>query len=332
MFRQRDALYPGGETEGLARMERHLKRTKYIATFAKPETSPNALEPATTVLSPYLKFGCVSARTFYHALQRVYDQAKKQGTALTAPPVSLHGQMLFREFFYLCSDRVPNFGVMEGNPRCIQIPWKNDSELRTAWETGRTGYPFIDAVMTQLRTEGWVHHLARHSVACFLTRGDLFQHWEFGAEVFEKYLIDADWAINRANWQWLSASNFFYQYFRVYSPVAFGKKTDKEGLYIKKYLPVLAKFPTKYIYEPWLAPMSVQRSAGCIIGKDYPAPIVANHTEQSKHNMGYMKAAYAKNKKDASASTASRTPASSAKRKQAKQLQPSITRHLKTAK
>lgn len=66
-----------------------------------------------------------------------------------------------------------------------------------------------------------------HQLACFLTRGDLWQSWEEGARVFEIYLLDADWSLNTGNWMWLSASAFFYQYFRVYSPVAFGAKTDK---------------------------------------------------------------------------------------------------------
>lgn len=48
---------------------------------------------------------------------------------------------------------------------------------------GKTGYPFIDACMRQLRQEGWIHHLARHAVACFLTRGDLYQSWEEGQKV-----------------------------------------------------------------------------------------------------------------------------------------------------
>jgi len=61
----------------------------------------------------------------------------------------------------------------------------------SAWKLGRTGYPFIDAIMTQLRVEGWIHHLARHAVACFLTRGDLWQHWEEGAKVFDLYLLDS---------------------------------------------------------------------------------------------------------------------------------------------
>jgi deoxyribodipyrimidine photolyase len=45
---------------------------------------------------------------------------------------------------------------------------------------GQTGFPWIDAIMTQLREEGWIHHLARHAVACFLTRGDLWISWEDG--------------------------------------------------------------------------------------------------------------------------------------------------------
>ena len=96
-------------------------------------------------------------------------------------------------------------------------------------------------------------------MACFLTRGDLWVSWEDGMEVFEELLLDADWSLNAANWMWLSASAFFHQYFRVYSPVAFGKKTDPTGQYIRKYLPKLAKFPTEYIYEPWKAPISVQK-------------------------------------------------------------------------
>lgn len=111
--------------------------------------------------------------------------------------------------------------------------------------------------------------------------------------MFEELLLDADWSLNAGNWQWLSASAFFQQYFRVYSPIAFGKKTDKNGDYIKKYLPMLKKFPAEYIYEPWKAPRSIQETAGCIVGKDYPRPIV-EHEVVHKNNIQRMKAAYAK--------------------------------------
>lgn len=85
---------------------------------------------------------------------------------------------------------------MEGNPEARQIPWEWDRAKIDAWESSQTGYPWIDACMAQLRTWGWMHHLARHAVAAFLTRGDLFQHWEAGARIFDKHLIDADYFIN----------------------------------------------------------------------------------------------------------------------------------------
>jgi cryptochrome len=115
------------------------------------------------------------------------------------------------------------------------------------------------------------------------------------AQVFDELLLDADHALNNGNWQWLSCSCFFYQYFRCYSPVAFGKKTDPEGAYIRKYVPALAKYPKKFIFEPWLAPEAVQKAAGCVVGDGagcgYPAPMV-DHAIASKENMGRMAEAY----------------------------------------
>lgn len=314
----------GGETEALERLRRVLERRDWVRTFEKPKTSPNSLEPSTTVLSPYVKFGALSVAHFYHEVSRVLrgapcemlrsvlhagaaaggaaaagDEAegsvmkKKKPKEHSQPPVSLHGQLLWREFYYAHAYLVPNFERMEGNPLCRQIPWVNDEARLKAWKEGRTGYPFIDAIMTQLRKEGWIHHLARHAVACFLTRGDLWVSWEEGAKVFEEYLIDHDWSLNRGNWLWVSSSAFFHQYFRVYSPVAFGKKTDRSGEYIRKYLPQLARYPNEYIYEPWKAPKSMQQRLGCVIGVDYPAPIV-DHAEASAENMAKMKAAFGK--------------------------------------
>lgn len=178
---------------------------------------------------------------------------------------------------------------------CRQIDWDADTRLLASWEDGRTGHPFIDAAMTQLRTQGWLHHLARHSVACFLTRGDLWQSWEAGAAVFDRLLLDADPSLNAGNWMWLSCSAFFHQYFRVYSPIAFPKKYDPEGVYVRHFLPALRKMPAKYIYEPWKAPLAVQQAAGCIVGQDYPSPVV-DHAVASKANIERMAKAFAANK------------------------------------
>jgi len=283
-------VFPGGETSALSRLETHCERTSWVAKFEKPQTSPNALEPSTTVLSPYLKFGCLSPRLFWHRLHETLGRFNGQKSQ---PPVSLVGQLLWREFYYCVGAFTPNFDKMEGNPICVQVDWDENDEYFKAWKESRTGHPFIDAIMTQLRQQGWIHHLARHAVACYLTRGDLWISWERGQEVFEELLLDADWSLNAGNWMWLSASAFFHQYYRVYSPVAFGKKTDKSGEYIRKWLPILKKFPDQYIYEPWKAPLTMQKAAGCVIGVDYPKPIV-DHDVISKKNIARMKEAYAR--------------------------------------
>ena len=133
-------------------------------------------------------------------------------------------------------------------------------------------------------------------------------------QVFEELLLDADWSLNAGNWMWLSASSFFYQYYRVYSPIAFGKKTDPNGDYIRKYLPQLKKFPKEYIYEPWKAPMNVQKGCGVIIGQDYPKPIVV-HEEISKVNIQRMKAAYANQPNASNGAAPSKPSTPAAKRK-----------------
>lgn len=282
--------YPGGETEAIKRLNNYMAKKHWVCQFEKPNTSPNSIEPSTTVLSPYLSHGCLSPKLFYHKLKEV-----ENGMKHSDPPVSLMGQLMWREFYYTAGAGTKNFDKMLGNPICMQIPWVKKEEYLKAWAEGRTGYPFVDAIMRQLKGEGWIHHLARHMVACFLTRGDLWVSWEEGANIFEEYLLDYDWSLNAGNWMWLSASAFFYKYFRVYSPVAFGKKTDKEGLYIRKYVPELKNYPTAFIYEPWKAPKSVQNTAGCIVGEGYPHRIV-DHEKIHKENMQKMSSAYRMNK------------------------------------
>ena len=122
--------------------------------------------------------------------------------------------------------------------------------------------------MRQLRQEGWIHHLGRHAVACFLTRGGCYIDWERGAEVFEEWLIDHEVACNTGNWQWLSCTAFYAQFYRCYSPIAFPKKTDAKGDFVRHFCPELKDYPDKYIYEPSKAPIADQKKAGCLIKGD----------------------------------------------------------------
>ncbi|KAK1143662.1 cryptochrome-2-like [Acipenser oxyrinchus oxyrinchus] len=214
-------LYPG-EGEALCRLDQHMQRVAWVCNFKKPETEPNTLTPSTTVLSPYMKFGCLSARTLWWRLTDVY-----RGKQHSEPPVSLHGQLLWREFFNTAGAGIPNFHRMEGNSVCVQVDWDTNEEHLVAWREVRKPVEDRKASYRLPAPEGWIHHLELHAMACFLTRGDLWISWEEGMKVFEDLLLDADWSLNAGNWQWLSTSGFFHQLFRVYSPVAFGKKTRK---------------------------------------------------------------------------------------------------------
>jgi cryptochrome len=84
----------------------------------------------------------------------------------------------------------------------------------------------------------------------FLTRGGCYVHWERGAEVFEEWLVDHETACNVGNWMWLSCTAFFSMFYRVCSLVAFGRKTDAEGKFVKHFVPELEHYDHKYIYEP----------------------------------------------------------------------------------
>ena len=298
-------LVHGGETLALQALETSLRDANWVATFEKPKTSCTALRPSTTALSPYLSSGCLSPRQVWEAIQ---DAVRRANVKASQPPVSLHGQLLWRDFNNLmahnANQQTPGcWNRMEGNKYCRHIPWDDDPQLLQAWKDGQTGFPWIDAAMRQLAQQGWIHHLGRHAVACFLTRGDLWQSWEEGAKHFEAQLLDADYALNGFNWLWLSCSGFFYQYFRCYSPISFQKKNDPRGLYIRHFVPELAQLPDKYIYEPWEAPPAVLAKAGVKLGENYPRPIV-DHAVVSKANMARMKEAYDAHKEAEAAATA----------------------------
>jgi len=285
------SAFKGGESVALARLAEQLSDKAWVAAFEKPKGNPALFDPpATTVLSPYLKMGCLSVRLFHSKLMEIYSSQPK----FTKPPVSLEGQLLWREFFYTVGYATENFDRMVGNANCRQIDWDENEAFYAAWEAGRTGYPFVDAIMRQLNETGWMHHLARHMVACFLTRGDLYLSWERGRDTFDRLLIDGDHFINNGNWQWLSCSAFFSQFFRVYSPITFGKKYKAEK-YIRRFVPELKDVPDKFIYEPYTMTVEQQRKANCIIGKDYPRPIV-DHKNKMEDNMKRIKAAFAADK------------------------------------
>jgi deoxyribodipyrimidine photo-lyase len=110
--------------------------------------------------------------------------------------------------------------------------------------------------------------------ASFLVK-HLLQPWQAGQEWFWDTLVDADLANNSASWQWVAGCGAdAAPYFRIFNPMLQGAKFDPEGLYVRKFVPELAKLPGEFIHTPWEAPEHILRDAGVALGKTYPKPIV----------------------------------------------------------
>lgn len=294
----------GGESRALKLLEEFCADEARVGLFQKPHTSPALTDrPSTSCLSAYITFGCISPREFFYRI--MFIQLKFPGQK-GPPETTLDGQLLWREFFYCFCSSVPHFDTQEQNPMCTQISWRlpqepvpgeariGDEALAVehfeSWKNGRTGFPWIDAIMRQIKAEGWAHHAGRHAVACFLTRGDLYISWLRGAHYFQEVLIDMDWPLNIGNWLWVSASCFFRDVKSVHSPSLYVQQWDPDGHYIRKYVPELREMPTRYVFEPWRAPLSVQRAANCLVGKVYPFPIVDHQNASRKCITGVSRA------------------------------------------
>jgi deoxyribodipyrimidine photo-lyase len=114
--------------------------------------------------------------------------------------------------------------------------------------------------------------------ASFLTK-DLLIDWRRGEAHFMAHLVDGDVASNNGGWQWTAGTGTdAAPYFRVFNPVSQGHKFDPTGAYVRRWVPELAGVPDAYLHEPWTMPVQVQGAAGCVIGRDYPAPLV-DHAE-----------------------------------------------------
>lgn len=148
-----------------------------------------------------------------------------------------------------------------------------DGRELDAWRTGRTGFPFVDAGMRQLRAEGWLHNRVRMVVASFLVK-DLHVRWQVGAQHFLDHLVDADLASNTGNWQWVAGTGTdAAPYFRVFNPVRQGLRFDPDGEYVRRWIPELSHLAGWTAHVPWREPAGYDHG--------YPERIV-DHDEERR--------------------------------------------------
>lgn len=262
------ALFPAGEAEAQHRLQDFTHDTEKIFQYSINRDRPD-LE-GTSKLSPYLRFGIISARqAVAHALHAM--NSTNNVSFRKSAEVWLN-ELIWREFYIHILYHFPQ--VREKNFRLENIAWQNDPQALQAWQEGETGYPIVDAAMRQLNQTGWMHNRTRMITASFLTK-DLLIDWRLGEEWFMKHLIDGDPASNNGGWQWTAGTGTdAAPYFRIFNPISQSVKFDPDGDYIRRWVPELAQVPGQYIHEPWTMPFEIQVSSQCIVGKDYPAPIV----------------------------------------------------------
>lgn len=255
---------PGGEHAGRRRMQRFLNQGVLGYGSGRDDLGADA----SSRLSPYLHLGCISPREL---------EAQLPGGM---GPQEFRRQLCWRDFYAHVLSHFPANARHEFQERYRgAIRWRRAEKDFQAWCEGRTGYPLVDAAMRQLRREGWMHNRARLVVGSFLTK-DLGIDWRRGERWFMRLLIDGDEASNNGNWQWIGSVGVDPQppFRRIYNPARQQARFDSRGAYVRRYLPELRDVPHEYLAEPWTMPEDTQREAGCVIGEDYPAPIVEHAT------------------------------------------------------
>ena len=191
-------------------------------------------------------------------------------------------ELAWRDFYFQILWHHPHAARSAFKREYAKLRWPGSKEHFKAWCEARTGYPIIDAAMRQLNTTGYMHNRLRMVVASFLAK-DLLVDWRNGEGYFARHLIDFDLAANNGGWQWAASTGCDAQpYFRIFNPVTQSQRFDPKGNFIRHYLPQLAKVPDSFIHSPWTMGPLTQDAVGCIIGRDYPAPIVEHAVQREK--------------------------------------------------
>jgi deoxyribodipyrimidine photo-lyase len=216
-------------------------RTDGVASYADLRDRPDLR--GTSRLGHHLKWGEIHPRSLLAEL------GESDGEEV------FRKEIAWREFYADVLNGTPASARASLDARFDErMEWASGTDAEqqfTAWCEGRTGFPFVDAGMRQLRNEGWMHNRVRMVVASFLVK-DLHLPWQRGAAHFMTWLRDGDLASNSHGWQWAAGCGTDASpYHRIFNPVGQGERFDPDGDYVRAYIPELRHLVGKTAHQPW---------------------------------------------------------------------------------
>jgi len=268
-----ESIYIGGENEG----RRRLDAFNMDMHVAKELLDPTSwFTNNKSCVAPYLANGCISVKHFFQKFVEHFGGEQNKEEILRC-------NIITRDYYNVLNIR--NDFLTAWQEPLYEIMNHPDSMLRLeAFNSGRTGFPFIDAALRQCIMEGWSANLVRAAIVTFLTTSGLMMPWEHGVEFFASHILDFDYIVCVGCWNKYSYENPMFIDF-----VQYGKSMDPQGLLIREFVPELALMPEEFVHEPWNAPIEVQKKANCIVGTDYRERLFDNTTQYLENRERYMK-------------------------------------------
>ncbi len=261
-----------GENESKKQLK-YFHESFNLYNYAESKNIPGT--KGTSTLSAALNIGTISPRQAWKASQLAWDISSRDQEKVGI--LDWRKELAWREFYQHIIFHFPNLTNGPYKKKWQIFPWENNEEWFTAWQSGLTGVPIVDAAMRQLRATGWMHNRCRMIVASFLVK-DLICDWRWGEKFFMQELVDGDLSANNGGWQWSSSSGMDTKPLRIFNPYLQTARYDKNANYIREWLPELKSVSTADLISGAIPPLE---------RKGYPPPIVNHNTQQLKFKFIY---------------------------------------------
>jgi len=267
--------FSGGETSAIERLHSYLWGTDSISTYKETRNGMIGTDYSTK-FSTWLAHGCLSPRKIYWEVKK-YEKERTSNNST----YWVIFELIWRDYFKFVGLKYGNRLFHSGGISGDKVQWKVDMNLFNAWKDGRTGVPYVDANMRELKATGFMSNRGRQNVASFLVK-DLHLDWRLGAEWFESMLLDHDVTSNYGNWLYSAGIGNDPRENRKFNVVKQGLDYDAEGNYVRMWVPELKEVKTGNVHFVWTLNSGALDKAGISLGESYPHPLV-KAPEWSRH-------------------------------------------------